>query len=156
MHETQRTTQQQTQSGSGGFSQTTTPQADTADIQKLRAQKFAIDPSIGYRVGGAIRRMKDQIANPNGAFQSAGVRDATQRSQERSLLESGSEATREGQNAVNAQDFGRNATLAGLTQGTTASGTSSQQGTMTGSGTTQQPLLGSIIGAGAQVGAAAL
>lgn len=156
MHETQKTTQQQTQSGSGGFTQTTTPQADTEDIKKLREQKFKLDPTIGYRVGGAIRRMKDQINNPNGGYGTAQTRDATMRSQERALLESGSEAFREGQNAVNAQEFGRNAAVAGMTQGSTTSGTSNQTGTMSGSGTTQQPLMGTLIGAGATVGAAAM
>lgn len=76
------------------------------------------------------------------------------RTQERTLLESGSQATREGQHDVNQQEHGRNALLAGLTQPTSQSGTSSQQGTMSGTGS--QPLLGTIIGSAAGVGAAAL
>lgn len=150
----EKTKTQQTQSGSGAFTQSTAPQADTADINKLRAQQFKIDPSIGYRVGGALRRMKDQISNPLGGYGTGQTRDAAMRSQERSLLESGSQAMREGQQAVNQQEFGRNAALAGLTQGTTQSGTSSNQGTMTG--TTSTPMLGTIIGSAAGVGAAAL
>lgn len=156
MHETAKTTQTQTQSGTGSFNQTTTPQSDTEDINKLRKQQFKIDPTIGYRVGGALRRMKDQIANPNGGYATGQIRDAQERSQERSLLESGSEAMREGQNTVNQQDFARNATLAGMTQGTTASGTSNQTGQMSGTGTQSTPLLGSIIGASAGIGASAL
>lgn len=160
MHETAKTTttQAQTQSGSGSFNQTTTPDANTPDIQKLRAQQFKIDDSIGYRVGGALRRMKDQISNPNGGYSTGQIRDAQQRSQERSLLESGSEAMRQGQQDVNQQDFARNATLAGMTQGSTSSGTSNQMGQMsgTGTGTQSSPLFGSIIGASAGVGAAAL
>lgn len=156
MSEKTKTTQQQTQSGSGAFTQTTTPQADTADINTLRNQKFQVDPSISYRVGGALRRMKDQMNNVNGGYSTGQIADAQQRSQERSLLESGSQAMREGQNAVNSQDFARNATLAGMTQGTTASGTSSQQGQMSGTGTTSTPMLGTIIGAAAGVGASAL
>lgn len=156
MSEKSKTTQTQTQSGSGTFNQTTTPQADTADIKKLREQKFQVDPTIGYRVSAALRRMKDQIANPNGKYMSAGVRDATMRSDERALLESGSEAMRGGAHDVNQQDFARNATVAGMTQGTTSSGTSNQSGNMTGVGTTSQPLMGTIIGSGAGVGAAAL
>ena len=152
MHETQKT--KQTTTGSGTFNQTTTPQSDTPDINRLREQKFQIDPSINYRVGGALRRMKDQIANPLGGYGTAQTRDATMRSQERSLLESGSQAMREGQRDVNSQDFARNATLAGLTQGTTQSGTSSQQGTMVGQ--TQNPLTGTIIGSAAGVAGAAL
>lgn len=156
MSEKTKTTQTQTQSGSGAFNQTTTPQSDTLDIKRLRDQKFQVDPSIGFRVGGALRRMKDQIANPNGGFQTGQIRDATQRSQERALLESGSQAMREGTHGVNQLDFARNTALAGLTQGTTQSGTSSQQGNMTGTGTTSQPLLGTIIGSAAGVGSAAL
>lgn len=151
-----KTTQTQTQSGTGGFTQSTTPQTDTEDIKRLRAQEFKVDPSIGFRVGGALRRMKDQMTSPTGGYGTAQTRDAIGRSQERSLLESGSQAMREGQNAVNQQEFGRNATLAGLTQGTTASGTSSNTGTMTGSGTQSTPMLGQIIGSAAGIGAAAL
>lgn len=156
MSEKTKTTQTQTQSGTGAFNQTTTPQSDTADINKLRSQQFKIDPSIGYRVGGALRRMKDQMANPLGGYGTGQTRDATMRSQERSLLESGSQAMREGQYGVNQQEFGKNVALAGMTQGTTQSGTSSQSGQMAGTGTQSSPLLGSIIGASAGVGAAAL
>lgn len=150
----EKTKTQQTQSSSGAFNQTTAPQTDTADINRLREQKFQVDPSIGYRVGGALRRMKDQMNNPLGGYGTGQTRDATMRSQERSLLESGSQAMREGQHGVNQQELIRNTALAGLTQGTTQSGTSSNQGNM--SGTTQTPLMGTIIGSTAGVGAAAL
>lgn len=156
MSSTSRTTTTQAQSGSGAFNQTTTPQANTPDIRRLRAQKFKVDPTIGFRVGGALRRLKDQMSNPNGGFMSGQIRDAVGRSQERALLESGSQAMREGQQDVNQQDASRNTVLAGLTQGTTASGTSNQSGNMTGSGTQSQPLMGSIISAAAGVGSAAL
>lgn len=89
-----------------------------------------------------------------GGYATPAMRDAIQRTQERELTEGGSQAMREGTNDVNRMDYSRNAMLAGLTQPTTQSGTSSQQGTMTG--TNSQPLWGSMIGAGAQVGAAAL
>lgn len=164
MSETQRQTQ--TQSGTGQYTQqgnsttTNTPAANTPDIERLRSQQFEVDPSIGYRVGGALRRMQSQYNNPLGGFATPAMRDAQMRTQERSLLESGSQAMREGQHDVNQMDYSRNALLAGLTQPTTQtgstnqSGTSSQQGTVTGS--TSQPLLGSIIGSAAGVGAAAL
>lgn len=164
MSQTQR--QNQTQTGTGQYSQTgntsttTTPASDTADINRLRNQQFSVDPSIGYRVGGAIRRMQDSFQNPLGGAATPAMRDAIMRSQERELLQSGSEAMREGIHDVNQMDYARNAMLAGLTQPTTQtgtssqSGTSSQQGTITGS--TSQPLLGSIIGSAAGVGAAAL
>lgn len=156
MSEKSKTTQTQTQSGSGGFTQTTTPQADTEDIKRLRAQKFQVDPTIGYRVGGALRRMKDQISNPLGGYGTGQTRDATMRSQERSLLESGSQAMREGQRDVSQQEAARNTVLAGLTQGNTSSGTSSQTGNMSGTGTQSTPLMGSVIGAAAGIGASAL
>lgn len=150
----EKTKTQQTQSGSGTFNQTTTPQADTPDINRLREQKFKVDPSIGYRVGGALRRMKDQMNNPLGGYGTGQTRDATMRSQERSLLESGSQAMREGAHDVNQQELVRNTALAGLTQGTTQSGTSTNQGSMTGS--TSSPLMGTIIGSAAGVAGAAL
>ena len=164
MSETQR--QQQTQTGSGQYSQTgnststTTPGANTPDIERLRGQQFQVDPSIGYRVGGALRRMQSQFNNPLGGYATPAMKDAIMRTNERQLLESGSQAMREGQQDVNQLDYSRNALLAGLTQPTTQtgstnqSGTSSQQGTVTGSAS--QPLLGSIIGGAAGVGAAAL
>lgn len=150
----EKTKTQQTQSGSGTFNQTTTPQSDTPDINRLREQKFKVDPTIGYRVGGALRRMKDQMNNPLGGFSTPQTRDAQMRSQERSLLESGSQAMREGQQDVNQQEAARNTVLAGLTQGTTQSGTSNQSGTMTG--TSSVPLMGTILGTAGGVTAAAL
>jgi hypothetical protein len=164
MSETQR--QNQTQTGTGQYSQTgsststNTPAANTPDINRLRDQQFQVDPSIGYRVGGAIRRMQSSFNNPLGGYATPAMKDAIMRTNERQLLESGSQAMREGQQDVNQMDYSRNALLAGLTQPTTQtgqsnqSGTSSQTGNITGS--TSQPLLGSIIGSAAGVGAAAL
>lgn len=156
MSSTSRTRQTQTQTNNAAFNQTTTPQADTADINRLREQQFRVDPTIGHRVGGALRRMKDQMTNPLGGYGTGQTRDATMRSQERALLESGSQAMREGQHGVNQQEFARNATLAGLTQGVTAGGTSNQSGQMSGTGSTSTPLTGQIISAAAGMGAAAL
>jgi hypothetical protein len=104
--------------------------------------------------------MQNSFQNPLGGYATPGMRDAIMRGEERELLQMGSQAMREGQHDVNQMDYSRNALLAGLTQPTTQtgttnqSGTSSQQGTVTGS--TSQPLLGSIIGSAAGVGAAAL
>jgi hypothetical protein len=104
--------------------------------------------------------MQSQFNNPLGGYATPAMKDAIMRSQERELMQEGGAQTRAGIHDVNQMDYSRNALLAGLTQPTTQtgqtsqSGTSSQQGTVTGS--TSQPLLGSMIGAGAQVGAAAL
>lgn len=156
MSETQKTKQTTSGSGSGTFTQTNTPQSDTPDINRLREQKFKIDPTIGHRVGGALRRMKDQMTNPLGGYGTGQTRDATMRSQERSLLESGSQAMREGAHDVNQQELVRNTALAGLTQGTTQTGssTSTNQGTMTGE--SKNPLTGTIISAVAGTAGAAL
>lgn len=164
MSQTNRTNQTQTGSGqfsqTGSTTQTTTPASDTPDINRLRSQQFQVDPSIGYRVGGAVRRMQSQFRNPLGGYATPAMRDAIMRSQERELMQMGGQQFREGQHDVNQLDYGRNALLAGLTQPTTStgtsqqSGTSSQQGTLTGS--SSQPLLGSVIGSAAGVGAAAL
>lgn len=104
--------------------------------------------------------MQNQFNNPMGGYTTGAHRDAVMRAQERELMQMGGQQMREGFHDVNQMDYSRNAMLAGLTQPTTQtgtssqSGTSSQQGTVTGS--MSQPLLGSIIGSAAGVGAAAL
>lgn len=69
-------------------------------------------------------------------------------------MQMGGEQAREGQHDVNQANYSRNALLAGLTQPTSSAGTSSQQGTITG--TMSPGALGSVIGSVAGVGAAAL
>lgn len=158
--------QQQTQTGTGQYTQagssttTSTPAANTPDIERLRSQQFQVDPSIRYRVGGAVRRMQNQFRNPTGGYTTPQQQDAIMRSEERELMQMGGQQFREGAHDVNHMDYSRNALLAGLTQPTTQTGTSNQSGTSSQqgqiTGTTSQPLLGSIIGSAAGVGAAAL
>lgn len=66
-------------------------------------------------MGGAIRRMQSQFNNPAGAYTTPAIREATQRAQERELMQEGGAQFRAGQYDVNNQNFQRNAYLASLT-----------------------------------------
>lgn len=126
---------QQYQNTTTGTSSGTTRSSveETPDIAAYRGYRAQVDPSIGYRVGGAIRRMQSSFKNPAGGYSTPAMRDAIQRSQERSLLESGSEAMREGQYDVNRMDMARLSDLASLTAPRTVqsneTSTSSNRGT---------------------------
>jgi hypothetical protein len=59
--------------------------------------------------------MQSQFNNPAGSYTTPAMREATQRSQERELLQEGGAQFRAGQQDVNNQNFQKNAYLASLT-----------------------------------------
>lgn len=136
----QNTTQNQTQSfnnrSTTNWGYMTPP--DTPDVQRLRGQEFEVDPTISYRVGGALRRMRDRFNNPLGPYMTASQREAIARGEERELMQTGGQQFREGQFDVNRQNYARNLAVAGMTapqlvqQGSESSGTGTMQGTSTG------------------------
>src|ERR1041384_8383540 len=91
------------------------PGATSPDIDALRATHFQVDPTIVYRVGGAIRRQQNQFNNPAGGYTTPQMRDAIGRSQERELMQEGGAQFRAGAHDVNSQNFQKNAYLASLT-----------------------------------------
>jgi len=91
------------------------PGADSPDIQKLRDQKFQVDPTIGARLGEAERTLKQSFVNPAGGYTTPQMRDAILRSQTRELFQQAGAQTRAGQYDVNNQNYARNAFVAGLT-----------------------------------------
>lgn len=153
----QKTEQQQQQSFNANTSNTTSV-ADTPDIQAYRAWQPQTDPGLSYQYANARNRLNQSFDNPLGGYATPAMRDAMQRSGNRQLNQDESQAFRQGTYDVNAQKGAQLGSLAGLTRGTTSTGTSSGTGSMTGTGTTTQSGIswGEILGAGAQVGSAAL
>lgn len=156
----QTTTQNQTQNQSYNSASTydfLNP-PDTADISALRSHQFRIDPSIGYRIGGAIRRSQNTFQNPFGQYTTPQIRGATMRSQERELMQEGGAQARAGQYDVNNQQYGQKLAVAGMTAPrlvqTGQSGTAT--GTMTGKATTSEPWYNGLIQGGASMGSALL
>lgn len=122
------------------------------DVDAIRNWHPTIDPSISYRYGQAENAIRDTYDNPLGAYETAQTKGAGLRANIKGLNQEKGQAFREAYAGVNAQELGRLGMLAELT---------SPRLTQTGgssTGTTQQSggMLGSIIGAGATVGAAAL
>lgn len=131
---------------------------DTADVSALRSHQFKIDPTIGYRVGGAIRRMQNQFTNPLGGAATPAMRDAIMRGQERELLQEGGAQFRAGQYDVNNQEYGKKLAVAGMTAPRLVqSGQKGESsGTMTGKSTTSEPWYNGLIQGGASMGSALL
>lgn len=160
MGDKQTTRQQQTQNQSFNTQNAygwQTPN-DTADVQVLRSHQFQIDPTIGYRVGGAIRRMQDSYQNPLGGYTTPQIRDATMRSQERELMQQGGQQFREGAYDVGNQQYGQKLAVAGMTAPRLVqTGSSGQQsGTSSGTATTSTPWYSDAIAGGAGIGSALL
>lgn len=149
----QKSTQNSTQNAqvSNQYGYQTPP--STPDIDKLRDQKFQIDPSIGYRLGEKERQLSDTFSNPAGGYVTPAIRDAILRSGRRDLMSQASQATREGQHDVNRLNYGRNAAVAGMTAPVLTQTGSTSSGTSSGSGTVSQSQ--SPWGTIAQVGASA-
>lgn len=148
----QSSTQNQQFSQANTFGWETPP--DTADVQALRSHQFQVDPTIGHRVGGAIRRMQDSFQSPLGGYTTPQMRDAIQRTQERELLQEGGAQFRAGQYDVNNQQFGQKAAVAGMTAPRMVQKTSS--GTSSGKATTSEPWYNGLVQGGASMGSALL
>lgn len=135
---------------------------DTADVQRLRDTQFQIDPTIGSRIGGAVRRMQSSFNSPLGGYYTPGMRAAIERGQERELMQTGGEQTRAGIYDVNNQNYARNLAVAGMTAPrlvqTGASGQSSGtvSGTSSGTSTTSSPWYNDLVSGGAAMGSALL
>ncbi len=153
------TTQQSQQSLNTAQSGSTSV-PDTPDIQAYRAWQPQTDPGLSYQYANARNRLNDSFNNPLGGYATPGMVDAQKRTANRQLNQDESQAFRAGSYDVNQQKAGQLGNLASLTRGVNTTGTSSGTGSMTGSGTgttTQSGISwGEILGAGAQVGSAAL
>jgi len=104
---------------------------NTPDIDALRNYRAQVDPSISYRYGSALRRIKDTFQNPLGGYATPAMRDAVLRSNERELAQSAGQEFREGQFDVNRMDLGRLSGLAELTAPRTVQSNETSTGTST-------------------------
>lgn len=149
-------TQQQQSYNTQNSASTSVP--DTPDIQAFRGFTPQSDPNIPYQAAAAHQRLAANLNNPIGGYYSANTRDAIQRSGDRSIDQSASQASRLGQYDVNQQRMGQLGSLAALTRGSQSSSTGSGSGTGSGTQTTTQSggLLEALLGGAAQVGAAYL
>ena len=159
-NQTQQQTQNQAFNTQNTYGWQTPP--DTPDIERLRSHQFQIDPTIGARIGGSIRRMQQSFNSPLGGYFTPGMRAAIERGQERELMQEGGAQTRAGMYDVNNQNYARNLAVAGMTAPrltqTGASGTSSgtSSGTMSGTSTTSEPWYNGLVQGGASIGSALL
>lgn len=105
----------------------------SADIDKLRNAKFEIDPGLAAQYGRQRRDLQSSFQQPTGAFLSPQVRDAQLRSGQERLGRDEAQASREGAYDVNRLNFGRDATVAGMTapQLTQVGSSSTGSGTVT-------------------------
>ncbi len=160
--QTTNTQQQQNQTQNQQFDTQSTfgwqTPPDTADTQRLRDTQFQVDPTIGARIGGAVRRMQSSFQSPLGGYFTPGMRAATERGQERELMQMGGEQTRAGQYDVNNQNYGRNLAVAGMTAprltqtGSSGTSTGTQSGTSTGTASTSEPWYNGITQGAATLG----
>jgi hypothetical protein len=131
---------------------------DTADIKAFRDFRPQTDPGLAAQYGNAKNQLTSSFNNPLGGYATAGMRDAQQRTGLRNLNQDESQAFRSGAYDQNQQRLGQVSSLAALTAPRLVQSGSSGSGNMTGSSTQVQSgdLLGQLIGAGSQVGSAAL
>lgn len=127
---------------------------DTGDIAALRDFKFNVDPSVGYAYGSAKNQIANTFNNPAGGNYTPQMRDAILRSQYAQLAQGEAGARSEAAQALQGQQFGQRAAVAGLTAPrmvqTGSSGTGQSQGMTQQSGN----LVESLISGGATVAAA--
>lgn len=126
--------------------------AKTADEEKLSNMKATVDPSIGYTYAKMRQNNANSYMNPLGSATNPATAEAAARVTNNALAQDESQAIQQSQfNADNA-NFNRTATVAGMT----APQLVQTGGTQTQSGGFWSGLLMNAIGAGSQVGSAAL
>ena len=135
---------------------------DTADVAALRSHQFQVDPTIGYRVGSAVRRIGSQFSNPLGQYATPSMKAQIMRSQEQALNQQAGEQFREGAYDVNNQEYGKKLAVAGMTSprlvqtGTSGTSSGTQSGTSSGTATTSEPWYNGAIQGAAGIGSALL
>jgi hypothetical protein len=132
------------------------PGAESEDINKLRDFKFSKDPGIGYAFSHAKQDLKDSYNNPIGGFYSPNMRDSQIRAGLATLGQQEAQANSEAGQQLQGAEYGKRATVAGLTAPRLVQQSSSGTGTGAQQGVTQQSpdILGALIG-GAASGATA-
>lgn len=148
------TTQQQSYNNQVGYSQIT-PQ-DTPDTQNFRNWSPQIDPGLASQYGNAKNQFTASFNNPLGGYQTAQTRDAQQRTGLRQLNQDEAQAFRSGAYDVNSQKAGQLGSLAALTLPRILQTNSSGTGSGTSNTVQSGDLFGQLLGAGSQIGSAAL
>lgn len=124
----------------------------TASEEKLSKMEAKVDPSIGYTYAKMRQSNANSYMNPLGSATNPATAEAASRVTNNALAQDESQAIQQSQfNADNA-NFNRTATVAGMT----APQLVQTGGTQTQSGGFWSGLLTSMIGAGSNIGAAAL
>lgn len=103
---------------------------ETKDIEALRGMKATIDPSISYNFANLRREYENSFNNPLGGYTTPHVRDQSVRANNERLSQAQSQAMQEGQYAADNANYGRQATVAGMTapQMVQSGGTTTQSG----------------------------
>jgi hypothetical protein len=123
---------------------------DTQDIKDLRSMDIQEDPGIGHQFALLKENVHNSYMNPLGAYTTPDVREKQLRATDMDINQQETQAHRVGQYDVNQQRIGKQTGLAALTAPKLAQTGGTQTTTQSGD------ILGQIIGAGAQVGSAAL
>lgn len=125
---------------------------ETADVSALREMKATADPSIPFQYSKARQNYANTFANPLGSYTSPSTKEAAARVTNQALAQDEAQALEQSQFNANNANFGRQATVAQMTAPTLVN----TGGTQTQSGGFWSGLLQQGIGAGAQLGSAAL
>lgn len=128
------------------------PPPETADTTALREMKATADPSIPYQYAKAREAQSNSMNNPLGAYSSSASRDNSARVTNQALAQDEAAANQASQFQADNANFQRRATVAGFTNPHLVQ----TGGTQTTSGGFWSGLLAQGIGAGAQLGSAAM
>ena len=148
-----KTTTTQTSNNTYGWQ--TPPTTPAVQELQTMVQKGS-DPSIPYFFAQQREDLDNSFQNPLGAYTTSAVRDAASRTANERFGMAQSEAIKASNYSSNNQAFGQQSTIAGLTSPQLVQTGGTQSGTQVQSGGFWSGLLTNAIGAGAQVGAAAL
>ena len=103
----------QTTQQSNSFSYFTPP--PTADVTALREMKVTADTSIPFNYAKQREEMQNSYRAPLGSYTSPAVQEALQRSAGRALAQDEAQAQMNSQAQADNINFGRQATIAGMT-----------------------------------------
>jgi hypothetical protein len=150
-----KTTQQQQQSGSNTVNWGYQTPPTTPAVEKLASTQFPVDPGLKYQYADLKRRFLGSFNNPMGAAYNPSVKDQMLRSGMERIGRDEAQAYRQGQYDVNKLNYGRDVTVAGMTQPQLVQTGGTYNGNMSGTSTTGQNGWGTALQIGGMAAGAA-
>lgn len=105
--------QEQSYNNANTFGWTAPP--DTADIDSLRGMQFGDDPHIPYVYARGRHQAHESFNSPTGGYTTPQLRDATLRASDEDSTQAEGQAHMEDNFRKQAMEYGKKATVAGLT-----------------------------------------